>query len=109
PRLAPDLRREVARLHQVLLHFHEVVRLMRMEPLERLRVPLQRAARDLAQHLGKELRFHLHGRQEMVDAAILDALQEPLLHLVRNAVDHGLETPAEREAAGKPRQARVEV
>jgi len=108
-KIAPELRREAVRLHQVLLHFHEVVRLMRMEPLERLRVPLQRAARDLAPQLGKELRFKLHGRQEMVDAAILDALQEPLLHLVRNAVDHGIELPAERETAGKPRQGLVEV
>jgi len=108
-KIAPELRREAIRLHQVLLHFHEVVRLMRMEPLERLRVPLQRAARDLAPHLGKELRFEMHGRREMVDAAILDALQEPLLHLVRNAVDHGIETPAEREAAGKPRDGLVEV
>lgn len=108
-KLTPALRSEVVRLHQVLLHLHEVVRLMRMEPLERLRVPLQRAVRDLAASLEKDLRFTMHGRQEMVDASILDALQEPLLHLVRNAVDHGIESPSEREACGKPRQALVEV
>lgn len=108
-KLLPVLGREVTRLHQVLLHLHEVVRLMRMEPLDRLRVPLQRAVRDLASSLQKELRFTMRGRQEMVDASILDALQEPLLHLVRNAVDHGIESPAEREALGKPRQAFVEV
>jgi two-component system chemotaxis sensor kinase CheA len=107
--LAPALRREVTRLHHVLLRLHDVVRLMRMEPLEGLRIPLQRAVRELGSSLRKELRFSMQGRQEMVDASILDALQEPLLHLVRNAVDHGVEPPGEREAAGKPRQASVEV
>jgi two-component system chemotaxis sensor kinase CheA len=105
----PELRREANRLHQLLLGFHEVVRLMRMEPLDRLRVPLQRAARDLAPSLGKVVRFRMHGRQEMVDAAILDALQDPLLHLVRNAIDHGIEPPADREAAGKPPEGLVEI
>lgn len=108
-RLLPAMRRETTRLHQVLLHLHEVVRLMRMEPLDRLRVPLQRAVRDLGASLQKDLRFTMHGRQEMVDASILDALHEPLLHLVRNAVDHGIEPAADREAQGKPRQAYVEV
>lgn len=106
-RVAPELKRESSRLHQVLIHFHEVVRLMRMEQLDRLRVPVQRAVRDLSASLGKKVAFEIHGRREMVDASILDALQEPLLHLVRNAVDHGIETPAERLAAGKPPEGRV--
>jgi two-component system chemotaxis sensor kinase CheA len=108
-RVTPDLQRETARLHQVLVQFHELVRSFRMEPFERLRLPLQRAVRDLSESLGRPVAFRFTGRHELVDAATLDALQEPLLHAVRNAVDHGVEPPAERRAAGKPEEAVVEV
>jgi two-component system chemotaxis sensor kinase CheA len=107
--LLPALQRETLRLHQVLVQFHELVRSFRMEPLDRLRVGLQRAVRELATSLGKDVGFRFTGRHELVDAATLDALQEPLLHLVRNAVDHGIEPAAERRAAGKPAQATLEV
>jgi chemotaxis protein histidine kinase CheA/CheY-like chemotaxis protein len=107
--VTPELQRETARLHQVLVQFHELVRSFRMEPFERLRMPLQRAVRDLTETLGRSVAFRFTGRHELVDAATLDALHEPLLHAVRNAVDHGVETPAERRAVGKPEEAVVEV
>jgi two-component system, chemotaxis family, sensor kinase CheA len=105
----PALQRETQRMHQVLVQFHELVRSFRMEPLERLRLGLQRAVRELGTSLGKNVAFRFTGRDELVDAATLDALQEPLLHLVRNAVDHGVETLDERRVAGKPERATVEL
>ncbi len=104
-----ELHRETAKLHQVLVHLHEVVRSFRLEPFERLRVGLTRMVRELAVSLGKSATLRFSGRHELVDAATLDALQEPLLHLVRNAVDHGVETPEARRAANKPEEATVEV
>jgi chemotaxis protein histidine kinase CheA/CheY-like chemotaxis protein len=108
-RTLANLRRETARLHQVLLQFHEIVRAFRMEPLERLRVPLQRATRDVGTALRKPAAFRLGNPRLLVDTALLDALLEPLLHLVRNAVDHGLEPPEVRASAGKPAEGLVEV
>jgi chemotaxis protein histidine kinase CheA/CheY-like chemotaxis protein len=105
----PALRRETLRLHQVLVQFHELVRSFRMEPLDRLRLAQQRMVRELAESLGKDVAFRFTGRHELVDAATLDALQEPLLHLVRNAIDHGIESPEERRAGGKPEQATIEL
>jgi len=105
----PALQRETHRLHQVLVQFHELVRSFRMEPMDRLRLALQRTVRELGTSLGKNVAFRFTGRHELVDAATLDALQEPLLHLVRNAMDHGIETPEERRAAGKGEQATLEL
>ncbi|HVG95088.1 MAG TPA: response regulator [Planctomycetota bacterium] len=62
-----------------------------------------RTVRDIARELGKEARLETHGGEVGADQRILDALADPLLHLVRNAVDHGIEPPAMRESLGKPR------
>ena len=61
-----------------------------------------RLVRDLARELGKQARFEVVGETTGVDRDILDRLEAPLNHLIRNALDHGLETPDERRAAGKP-------
>ena len=63
--------------------------------------------RDLAAQQGKSITFHLEGEATTVDKAVVDELSDALIHLVRNAVDHGIERPDEREAAGKPRTARL--
>jgi two-component system chemotaxis sensor kinase CheA/two-component system sensor histidine kinase and response regulator WspE len=81
----------------------------RLIPLSGVLAPFPRAARDLARELGKEVECVVQGGETGVDKAILLSLNDPLVHLVRNAVDHGLEGPAEREAAGKPRQGRLTV
>ncbi|NCX99244.1 MAG: hybrid sensor histidine kinase/response regulator, partial [Planctomycetia bacterium] len=74
----------------------------RMRPLADGIRGFPRLVRDLARTLGKEIRFEVVGEQTGVDRDILDKLEAPLSHLIRNAIDHGLETPAERAAAGKP-------
>ncbi|NUP10519.1 MAG: response regulator [Polyangiaceae bacterium] len=67
----------------------------------------QRTVRDLGQSLGKKIRLELFGEETELDKLLVEALDEPLLHLVRNAVDHGVEGPAERAAAGKPAESTV--
>jgi two-component system chemotaxis sensor kinase CheA len=62
-----------------------------------------RVVRDAAKALGKEINFELQGRELEMDRSILQLLSEPLVHLLRNAVDHGVETPEQRTAAGKPK------
>jgi len=82
---------------------HEVI-VSRMRPLADGIRGFPRLVRDLARTLGKQVRLDVHGEETGVDRDILDKLEAPLAHLIRNAVDHGLETPAERAAAGKPPQ-----
>ena len=74
---------------------------LRTTPLLRVMETLPRSARQLAEQLGKRVEVELVGAELDLDRSILDRLNEPLLHVVRNAVDHGIESPAERIAAGK--------
>ena len=71
--------------------------------------PLQRTARDIARASGKRIRWSLSGEATELDRHVLERLREPLVALVRNAVDHGIETPDERRAAGKPPEGEIRV
>ena len=73
----------------------------RMQPVGRVFQKYNRLARDVARQLGKEAELEIEGESTEVDKTILDALNDPLVHLVRNAVDHGIENPQDRVAAGK--------
>jgi two-component system chemotaxis sensor kinase CheA len=81
----------------------------RMQPVGRVFQKYVRMARDLARQLGKDLELHLRGEDTELDKTLLDELHDPLVHLIRNAVDHGVESPAERKAAGKPVKATVTI
>jgi two-component system chemotaxis sensor kinase CheA len=81
----------------------------RLRPFSDACVSLPRAVRDLASEAGREARLEIEGGEVEADRAVIDVLGEALLHLVRNAVDHGLEPPAERQAAGKGRVGTVRV
>lgn len=81
----------------------------RMQPIGRLFQKYPRLARDLARQLGKDVELVLSGEETELDKTMLEDLNDPLIHLVRNAVDHGVETPEERIAAGKPPKAVVEL
>ena len=74
----------------------------RMQPIGRLFQKYPRLARDLARKLGKDVELELFGEETELDRSIIDDLADPLVHLVRNAVDHGIETAEDRRAAGKP-------
>lgn len=81
----------------------------RLIPLSGILAPFPRAARDMAREQGKEIECVVRGGETGVDKAILLSLNDPLVHLVRNAVDHGLEAPDERVAAGKPRAGKLVI
>ncbi|HEY8328582.1 MAG TPA: chemotaxis protein CheA [Rhodanobacter sp.] len=80
---------------------------MRMQPVGRLFQRFPRIVRDLARQLGKEVELVLEGEGTDLDRSLVEALADPLIHLLRNALDHGVEMPDEREFAGKPRKGRV--
>jgi two-component system chemotaxis sensor kinase CheA len=79
----------------------------RMTPVWQVFDRLPRLVRDSARELGKQVAFRIEGKDIELDRAILDELMDPLVHLLRNAVDHGLESPAERRKAGKPPEGEV--
>jgi two-component system chemotaxis sensor kinase CheA len=96
-----------ARLGRALQELQRSAMRMRMVPAARVFRHFSRVVRDLARSRGKRVRLEIQGETTELDRGILDALQEPLLHLVRNAVDHGIESPEERRAAGKPEEGRL--
>ncbi len=79
----------------------------RMQPIGRLFQKYPRVARDMSRQLGKKVELILEGEDTELDKTMIEELGDPLIHLVRNAVDHGIETPEERLAAGKPETAEV--
>jgi len=87
---------------RVLTDLQKSVMKIRMVPVEQLFRRVPRIIRDVAKNAGKEVALQISGQDTDLDKSILDTLAEPLSHLVRNAVDHGLETPQERLALGKP-------
>jgi two-component system chemotaxis sensor kinase CheA len=80
---------------------------VRMTPVWQIFDRFPRLVRDLGRQLGKQIEFRVEGKDIELDRAILDEIGDPLVHLLRNAVDHGIETPAERKAAGKPTTGRI--
>jgi two-component system, chemotaxis family, sensor kinase CheA len=82
---------------------------LRTLPLATICGAMPRVVRDLAATTGKEADFVLTGGDTELDRVVLETLSEPIAHLLRNAVSHGIETPAERQAAGKPRRGRIEL
>lgn len=80
---------------------------MRMQPVGRLFQRFPRIVRDLSRQLGKEVELIQEGEGTDLDRSLVEALADPMVHLIRNALDHGLEMPDERERAGKPRKGKV--
>ena len=97
------------RLQAIAKDLHGRVMSARMTPLTGLSDRLPRAARDLARRTGKQVDVVVTGSEIEVDRALLDEISDPVLHLLRNAVDHGIETAAQRIAAGKRPTGRIEV
>jgi two-component system, chemotaxis family, sensor kinase CheA len=92
---------------RVLDELHKCVLKIRMVPVEQLFRRFPRLVRDVAKQCGKDVALELSGQNTDLDKGILDALAEPLMHIVRNAVDHGVEDPEERIAAQKPARGTV--
>jgi len=118
--IAEDLRAQVARVRRGLWAAAEqaerdhaelvgAAEKLRLAATGALFTPLERASRDAAMALGKRVEFIASGGENRLDVAVLSPLRQALLHVVRNAVAHGIETPLERAAAGKPEAGRVEL
>ncbi len=89
------------RLDMVTTDLREAVMKARMQPVSQVFSKMPRLVRDLAQLLGRRVRLEMKGQQTELDKSLLEAIKDPLTHAVRNALDHGIEPPAVREAAGK--------
>ncbi|WP_059003164.1 chemotaxis protein CheA [Pseudomonas syringae] len=97
----------VSNLDVVTADLQTAVMKTRMQPIKKVFGRFPRLVRDLARQLKKEINLELVGEETDLDKNLVEALADPLVHLVRNAVDHGIETPEEREASGKSRGGKV--
>ena len=99
----------VSQLDLLVSDLQNSVMKTRMQPIGRLFQKYPRIARDLARQLGKDVELALVGEETEVDKTMIEDLADPLIHLIRNAVDHGVEPPEERQAAGKPAKSVVRL
>jgi two-component system, chemotaxis family, sensor kinase CheA len=97
-----EFKAPLQRLSNVTAELQDGVMKTRMQPIGNAWQKLPRIVRDLATEFGKQIEFEMQGAETELDRQVLDLIKDPLTHMVRNSADHGLETPAERRAAGKP-------
>lgn len=105
----PELKEVLAQTARLTAELQDEVMKTRMVPVEHIFNRFPRMVRDLAKSRGKEVDFIMEGKEIELDRTILEEISEPLMHLLRNAVDHGIDAPEEREAAGKPRRGTVKL
>jgi two-component system chemotaxis sensor kinase CheA len=103
----PDLAEVSDRIARLASEMQAEVIAARMTPVGEVLERFPRVVRDLARDLGKRIRFDVEGGEIELDRSILDEIGPPLLHLIRNAADHGIESPEERIRAGKPEEGRI--
>jgi len=99
----------VGQLDLLVSDLQNAVMKTRMQPIGRLFQKYPRIARDLARNLGKDVELVLAGEETEIDKTMIEDLSDPIIHLIRNAVDHGVESPLERQAAGKPEKSEVRL
>jgi two-component system chemotaxis sensor kinase CheA len=104
-----DLDEAVSHLDLLVGDLQNAVMKTRMQPIGRLFQKYPRLARDVARQLGKDVELVLSGEETEIDKTMIEDLNDPLVHLIRNAVDHGVDTPEERAAAGKPSKSLVHL
>lgn len=102
-----ELGKAISSLALVTSDLQTSVMKTRMQPVNKVFNRFPRVIRDLSRSLGKEIELEIFGEDTDLDKNLVEALSDPLVHLVRNAVDHGIETPEVREKAGKPRKGTV--
>ncbi|MGE5422434.1 MAG: chemotaxis protein CheW [Ignavibacteriales bacterium] len=97
-----DLNEAIEQMERITNDLQSVVMKVRMVPIEQVFNRFPRMVRDLAKDLNKEVEFVIEGKETELDRTVIDEIGDPLVHLLRNALDHGIESPAERIASGKP-------
>lgn len=104
-----DLNETVEQFARISTDLQNVVMKVRMVPVEQVFNRFPRMVRDLAKELGKEINFVIEGKETELDRTVIDEIGDPLVHLLRNSLDHGIEMPDEREKAGKSREGTVNL
>ncbi len=104
-----EFKSPLQRLSNVTAELQEGVLKTRMQPIGNAWQKLPRIVRDLSAELGKPIELEMHGAETELDRQVLDLIKDPLTHMVRNAADHGLETPAQRRSAGKPEHGMIRL
>ncbi|PKM81456.1 MAG: chemotaxis protein CheA [Firmicutes bacterium HGW-Firmicutes-14] len=107
--ISQDLGRTSVHIARVTTQLQEQIMKARMLPVENLFNKFPRMVRDLAQKAGKEVNFVMAGQETELDRSIIEEIGDPLIHLLRNAVDHGIEIPEERSAKGKSAEGRLKL
>lgn len=102
-----ELNETVEQIDRVSTDLQSVVMKVRMVPVEQVFNRFPRMVRDLAKDLGKEIDFVIEGKETELDRTVIDEIGDPLVHLLRNAIDHGLEFPEERLKNGKPQKGKL--
>jgi two-component system chemotaxis sensor kinase CheA len=104
-----EFKTPLQRLSNVTAELQEGVMKTRMQPIGNAWQKLPRVVRDLSNELGKQIDLEMQGAETELDRQVLDLIKDPLTHMVRNSADHGLETPEQRRAAGKPEGGRIRL
>jgi two-component system chemotaxis sensor kinase CheA len=104
-----EFKTPLQRLSNVTAELQEGVMKTRMQPIGNAWQKLPRIVRDLCNELGKQIDLEMQGAETELDRQVLDLIKDPLTHMLRNSADHGLETPEERRAAGKPERGRIRL
>lgn len=105
----PGLDTVTGHISRITTEMQEKIMQMRMQPVSMIFGKFQRVVRDLSKKMNKEIRLVTYGEDVELDKSIIEALSDPLTHLIRNSVDHGIESPEDREKTGKPRQGLIEL
>ncbi|MCT4564081.1 MAG: chemotaxis protein CheA [Maledivibacter sp.] len=102
-----NMNEAVEYLERITTSLHDAVMKVRMVPIERVFNRFPRMVRDLTKGLGKEINLFMTGEETEVDRTVIDEIGDPLIHLLRNSIDHGIEEPMEREKLEKPKAGNV--
>lgn len=94
-------------LHKITSEMQDIVMSIRMVPLSATFLKMHRVVRDMSKKLDKEIVLKIVGEETEVDKNVIEHISDPLMHIVRNAADHGIESPDERETVGKPKQGTI--
>jgi two-component system chemotaxis sensor kinase CheA len=105
--ISGTLNEVTAHIGQITNELQEEVMRARMLPIEQVFNKFPRLVRDLARNMNKQIEFVVEGKETEIDRSVLEEIGDPLIHIIRNAIDHGVETPEERKRAGKPAQGNV--
>lgn len=98
-----------SRLSSSIAEMRDSIGLVRLQPIDRLFVSFPRLVRDIARDLGKDIQLEIEGGDVEIDREMVELVRDPLTHILRNAVDHGIESAADRVAAGKPARAVIRL